>query len=163
MTITIDETKALELIDAAVTERGEGFIYQNEFPDDGTCQYALYPRTDDHEPDLSADPVPGCLIGLGLALAVGLTPGQLVELDGCFMDVAGFSGPSGYRVTQELANYINQDVDPDGEDSLAAFDVEVTEGAARILQAAQDAQDDRGTWGTARDRARVVAELLAAR
>lgn len=63
MSITIDKDRALELLHAAVNERGEDYVYPKH---DDRCYY------------VNEDHTPGCLVGAALVNA-GVTIDQLIE------------------------------------------------------------------------------------
>lgn len=150
MTITIDEEAAITLLEMAVEERGSDFIYKDYFGS-GACDYATSPIN-------SSESCPACLIGLGLNKFAGLTVEQLDELNGSLATVAGFDLAG--AATTDPVTYIQAEVFDLGDSPLARFNVQLTEGAVRILQAAQSEQDQGACWGDALTFAREVADLL---
>lgn len=159
MTITIDLDRALELLDEAVAERGEDYVY----PEDIACSY--WRETCDQIGTLCE---PGCLVGLAWNRA-GISADQLAELNGgSVLTEAGFETPSyevptGVNRDRAAHFFATMELSDLGESGLVGLGFDMDEGAARVLQAAQHWQDIRKTWGEARDFAREVAELIRSR
>lgn len=157
--IVIDGSKALELIDAAVEERGENWVY----PDTGQCRYFYDPRDyplDDYDEDnepitkeeqamvdfFGTDAVkPACLVGCAVhALDERLDSYLMANND---QSVDGFMSP----------------LDDNGNFQIAVeggVEFVFTHEAHVIFQAGQSAQDSGLIWGEARLRARAAAERL---
>lgn len=121
--IKIDAVKAVELIEAAVAERGGDYIYPN-IAGVG-CQYVLYAdggwdgKTKHTE---RPDNGPGCIVGLALHKAGIMTMGELKEWD---------------SKEDQRANVV------------MAGDPRFTEGAARVFRKAQYVQDSYRPWSEA--------------
>jgi hypothetical protein len=149
-TVRIDSNDALDLIHAAVMERGEAWVY----PDTGQCRYVYHPedfeRWADDENGLTAEEEamvayfghetkPACLVGLALTL---LDEGFLPWLDeNNENSVDGIMGSreGGYTVTIGGTSY------------------HFTADGIRTFQTAQSAQDVGKAWGEAERIAREKA------
>jgi hypothetical protein len=148
--VLIDVPKALELIEAAVKERGEDWVY----PDTGQCRYIYNPEDydqhfGDEEYELSQDELamvayfgeeqaPACLVGLVMhTLDERFDQVMLIQNDN---SVDGWMGDGPYVQTFESVEY------------------EFSHDTIRLLAAAQSAQDSGNPWGEALSRAHSAAE-----
>lgn len=155
-TVRIDARRALEVIDKAVEERGEDWVY----PDTSRCRYFYDPEDyqfmedeDDDDPGLEdaramvaffGDEVkPACLVGC----AVHLIDENLDTL-----------------LIHSNASAVDSVLNVDDSDTFTTVigDTEYVfeAGAVTVLMAGQSAQDCGMTWGESRMRAYAAAERL---
>lgn len=121
----IDDARAIELLEAAVAERGADYVYVN--PDSPLCLYVhtSYPEGSlDEDPD-NAVPIrtPGCIVGTAFIL------GGLIDAR---------------RMSHHLGSISSIAEVLQGRDGI-----DITHSALEILQRAQWAQDAKATWGEA--------------
>lgn len=154
-TVLLDARMALDMLDAAVELRGEGYVYHDHFID---CEYAR-PVFDEEGFEDEAW-IASCIVGVGLHEKLGVTVEDLRGMMGSASNLLGFEFESHERGLMHVTEVTDL-----CESDLSPLNIEVTSDAARILQAAQLEQDDlyRGrTWGQARRRARAVARAIGA-
>lgn len=137
MTTTIDRDKALEMIEAAIAERGEMYVYT---PPTEDCVYGT-------------DSAPSCIVGVAFALAGYKIPTNADALE------QGIYVGTRVAVSQAEAMHEKKEVgimgaftlEPGDDFVVRAFeklnDLKLTPGAARVLQTAQNKQDYGYTWG----------------
>lgn len=146
MTIEIDEVKALELLEAAVAERGADYTYQSEFGEGVICEYQYGGK-------------PACLVGAALHKA-GVDVDTLVQMDtGVFHTEEGLEYEVGGTSISDLAaEPLSWDEGTELPAPLSLFDITLTKKALDMFSVAQAAQDTGNTWGAALDEAkRAVA------
>lgn len=154
-TITLDGPTVDRLIEAAVQDRGEDFVYSAAYPGIECIYYVTeaYAAEVKDEHDIVLPTGPACMVGkifhdLDPALDDVLLSGNTEAVSGLF----GLYG--GYEFNDDIMNL----------DSLPPIlevkgrDVEVIVDALAFakLSTCQRAQDYGDTWGRARDRAKAV-------
>lgn len=142
-TRVIDHNEFARLLQQAVDERGEDFVYPKEF---GICMYSYPPRVEQYMGDFADHqfpahdrefgrnedaPVPACIVGY-VASIIG---GEVWETTINMRD--NFAAPAFIRT------WLDGRTDRDGNT------VKFTEKAINIAAAAQHGQDAGDTWGHA--------------
>lgn len=132
MTKIITTSIVLDLLEAAVEERGADYHYHDEFGGAGFngCRYEVGGK-------------PACIAGVVLE-KLGVPSDTLKKLD------YGATGTGGYTVNSDIARKVL---------SKAGFEFEDNE-PAQVLREAQQFQDAGGSWGFALDRSQILAERL---
>jgi hypothetical protein len=136
MTKLITTSIVLDLLEAAVEERGEDYVYQQNLPNHylGGCLYLVEDK-------------PGCIVGV-----VFDKLGVSHEAIGLMDQGTSYSG-GGFSVTAEAVQEIL------GQDGFEFEDHEAIE----ILRTAQHVQDAGDTWGNALKDAHRTADRIEGR
>lgn len=168
----ITKDRALALIDEVVAERGEDYRYKDHYD---YCMYATVPSSSCDDPACDcgrelAQPEPACVVGVALA-KVGVDTGVLADLgEGAFglfnvgLDNThpAFTDPPAVTRSQEYAAW-TATVPLTGElrpQEALRGEVEATEAALRVFEAAQAAQDFNLPYGQVKRIAHAVADAL---
>lgn len=130
MTIKITGPKAIELLEAAVAERGADYVHN------ALCQYA--------DPDTEQ---PLCLVGL--AFRIGEVPIEsLIAMDSTYDEEWTDHRGERHFLDPDIGNLYDSGFLSD------ELGIQLSYGAARALDAAQRAQDAKLTWGDALEAAK---------
>lgn len=150
--VRVEVPQVLKLIEAAVKERGEGWVY----PDTGQCRYLYDPEEylndDGYDDGLTTEEAamvayfgedevkPACLVGL-----------VLHTLD------PRFDGPMMVQNENSIEGWMT---DETHEEEFGSLTYEFPRESIVVLQAAQSAQDSGKPWGEAFQRAVGAAERM---
>lgn len=138
--IKIDKRKAIELLEAAVAERGADYVYGDHFNE---CLYASYVED-------RAVPVPSCIVGVAMN-KLGIPADRLVDIYGTVPEVSGdFENEVGILLSENAIKVFRAaQIIQDASLSGSLYD-DVHEKSTKVVKAEQ-------TWGKALEAAKAVA------